>query len=85
MNEYQLMTAADLRAELLHTIEDLRAGRISDTKANSVAQISNSFHQSLKQEWEMAIQAHQELGFGRKAVVKLIGVQDDQNFIDIET
>jgi len=73
MKNRKIVTAADLRAALLASIEGVLEGRVNVAQANAVVGLSTELHKSLRQEWDMRCYANEHLSLSAGRVIKLIG------------
>jgi hypothetical protein len=69
MSNLKLKTSADLRAALLHTIEGVLEGRVNVAQANAVAKTAAQLHNSIRQDWDMAVYAAESLSYEQATLV----------------
>lgn len=78
MNARKIVTARDLRGALLASIEAVLEGRLNVAQANAVVGMSAEVHKSLRQEWDMAIYATENISLNKGELVRiLIGDVDE--------
>lgn len=72
MEDGKIKTANDLRGLLLASIESVVDGRMSISQGNTVAVLSEQFHKSISQEWEMRVYANEHISLDSARVVRLL-------------
>lgn len=67
-----LTKSSELRAALLESIAAVMEGRMNVSQANAVVGLSGELHKSIRQDWDMAVYAAENISYDQGRVINTV-------------